>query len=648
MRTTFALLTAVLTFAFAAAASEREIIFPKELLPVHEIMRRIEKQTGVRISMPFSDDAKRWTAMPERSSMSEALHWISRYYETYNSVKLRFTEKDGVVSFQKASSLDDGAQKELLGRKLSLRGKNLSIAESLELASVQLRMPIELCVADQAGMHADYDYDCTVAEFLNEVASYFRSYNRTHLSYAVKDDRIELYFNGRVKVQPLVVEMLSVKDLTVPMELDVLPPAARSAPAKSAPAKEVSYGEEGEEGRKFKAALDSALALSIEPFLDKDKAYGLFTFLVRPSENESRAIELLNSVTGSLRRQKGFDAWREKILALDGFEVSLYSRKKAVAGLRESWSRQVLHYLRGKNRIEGRTERLGGRLHAEALAGRNLCLRGKRASRPAEDGVGSSVNAGCSLEYGKKCGELWRWRAEAGLERGFSLHGHEELEFGSVELKFMASRTLDAPELRAVSPYAVIVFENGILGAGELQDHRLLLGGLKAHWTGRRPFFGFDAMIADSDFYAGSNWPEGREERSFFTGAGRDSSLLGMRHRMAIMMENGPVSFGPVLGAALDKRSSDSYPEDAVVTTIEAGYRGCRSGRWGAGIVGSSSWWKGDMSRRVGRIETELSHEPFGRGERLLLKGLWENGRGGTTVEDYSARGVSAGVEMSW
>jgi hypothetical protein len=164
-----------------------------------QVRDKIEHDTPYDIELPYVDEARQKRFMPASLTLDECLNWIIAYFEEENELTLNFNLQEHRVIFQKASSLSKDAQNKILAKKLSLVGKSWTINDAIESAIQQLGLQIELPFRDETAIRADYNYDCTLGEFIEEIKLYWVREMDYRIHAVIEAKKISFYKGGAIK-----------------------------------------------------------------------------------------------------------------------------------------------------------------------------------------------------------------------------------------------------------------------------------------------------------------------------------------------------------------------------------------------------------------------------------------------------------------
>lgn len=163
-----------------------------------QVRDKIEHDTPYDIELPYVDDARQKKFMPASLSLNECLNWIVAYFEEENQLTLNYTFEQHRVIFQKASSLSKDEQKIILDRKLNLKGKSWSIGDAIQAAGQQASIQISMPFRDEKNILADYNYNCTLGEFIEEVKLYWIREMGYRIHAIIESQTIDFYKGGEM------------------------------------------------------------------------------------------------------------------------------------------------------------------------------------------------------------------------------------------------------------------------------------------------------------------------------------------------------------------------------------------------------------------------------------------------------------------
>lgn len=194
----FLILIILLCFTWLGQAADVMIQFEPRAYLFSQVRDKIEHDTPYDIELPYVDEARQKRFMPESLTLTECLNWIIAYFEEENHLTLNFSLQEHRVIFQKASSLSENDQKTILDKKLKLIGKSWTLKDALKAASDQSGMMIKLPFQDEKSIRADYNYECTLGEFIEEVKSYWVHEMNYRIHAIIETKEISFYKGGEI------------------------------------------------------------------------------------------------------------------------------------------------------------------------------------------------------------------------------------------------------------------------------------------------------------------------------------------------------------------------------------------------------------------------------------------------------------------
>ncbi len=623
-------------FILGTAAAEDVVRFPRRKINVAEVIRLVEAQTGRTVSLPFAEGTPTSQEFPESMTVEEVAGWICRHYKTRLGLRLRpFLQKQALV-FQKASALGEEAQKSILAQNVVLKGQGIGIVAALTQAARQSNLDISFLVEDKAALEADYDYTCTLGEFLEEVAEYMRRYNRRDVDYALTDDAVTLFDLGPAPARPLKVEI--VREAA---------PATSALIPEPAPSKLPPYPAPAEDRLTMALGLERAQKESLLLYADPARHHELYVALNTPRERRLRMADLLDDLRPFLVERRGRAEWEARLKDLDAIPASAYEKAAVMGRIIAPWNAELekriaAQPLRAPTAAWTLSTRFG------FIMGKNWARIGTSPITPLRSRVqGHGLEAAVGVGYDVVHGP-WSTRVDLRVDSTRSIKDLEELEQGAFELEARTNRLVGRGGLLSMTPHAAVRHESDYFGATSLQDHEIYLGGLALHWEEKKDAIRDFALTADSDLFAGAVRPKGEERHDFLALQDRSSHFFGFSHRAGLVERRGDYIHGFYAEIGLSRYLSKSPHENGREDFVEAGYRYERK-VWEYAAHYRPSWvHRAYATRRMGHLQVSAAARPFGRPERWYLAGDCEVARAGLDYENYSSRGFRLGVERTW
>ena len=168
-----------------------------------QVRDKIEHDTPYDIELPYVDAARQKKFMPAQMSFLDCMNWIIAYFEKENRLTLNFQLSEHRVLFRKASSLPEEEQKKILSKKLSLVGKKWTLHKAIQSAGEQSDIKITLPFKDKKLLTADYNYECSLGEFIEEVRLYWKSQMGYRIHAIIEKNEIGFYKGGKIIVHNL-------------------------------------------------------------------------------------------------------------------------------------------------------------------------------------------------------------------------------------------------------------------------------------------------------------------------------------------------------------------------------------------------------------------------------------------------------------
>jgi hypothetical protein len=673
------------------------ITFPKAYYSIRDIVERIEQESQFSLDLPFADANNERKVLPPQLKLEDALRWITRYYEKNNGLLLRYDINDKKVTFQKSLGNSDTAMKLLFEKKIKLLGQNWSIHQAMQSVSDQVGMPLDLPAEPKAVRVANYDYECTVADWVEEVRNYWKREHGRYLTYRLGDRGLSFEDDGPAEpARVLHVELLGqYKDATkvkdpigsIPSHnMDKSPQSQAqnnaTVPVDTILAAQPKMNEDLPQSDPLvqkntsvaKTKLPEMAPLPIEPldrwieptalaakpaqtpqaqikallakgplqFFDARGRRSLITNLIRPrplSETPDDIIALIQSSAGTVR---GLQPWLEQCKNLDLSSLEAYERKKLWREAEETWLATLLKQANETPALQAADRGWHGAYGIEVGIGNNPQYRGdhllKTQKRTAE-WLGQQLE----LNYGVN--PTGPWSSSYGLSFNHVLES-DQGSWSGLGLHIQVQRTMGEGGLAAIAPFFHLDHTNDFLAPqGELSQN-LMMAGLSLQWADI-PLKGyFEKTTGVTDVFIDQVSPRGQSQKHFIGGQSLRQESFGLRHRQAWLLANAQGSKGPGLESFVIQRQGKHPQTDGLETGLGCFWEQHLLG-WGYQGGLSYSLWNRSESvtqwQTYGRIDGQI----FPKGS-AFAKLAFENSDSSDPIMSYQSTSLSLGWETKW
>ena len=186
----------------------------------NQVKDKIEHDTPYDIDLPFVDEAREKKFLPEQLSLDECLNWMIQYFEIENGLTLNYSAKEHRIKFQRASLITSEEQKAILDTQLKLKGHDWSIEDAILAANEQSNIQIKLPFHDTHKIKADYNYKCTMGEFIEEIRTYWLNVMGYRIHTSLSKKGITFFKGGtaqkNAKLQPMLDDLTPLNPQEIP------------------------------------------------------------------------------------------------------------------------------------------------------------------------------------------------------------------------------------------------------------------------------------------------------------------------------------------------------------------------------------------------------------------------------------------------
>jgi hypothetical protein len=680
------------------------VTFPKGSYSIRDIVERVEHETPYSLHLPFADEANARKVLPSSMDVDEVFRWISRYYEKNNQIPMHFVKKGAEVHFQKNILTSRADFEQLLQKKITLEGRNWGVQDALPAVSAQVGIPVALNLEDKANLKADYRYECTFGEWIEEVRRYWETNNGEHLGIRLGEkgfefvkegkavDRLNIQLLGKISKRDTQKERrdmshsklpaqlkLSEENEAKPIEVKPVIPNMEKRLAElnnkdrsrlSSPKPLITKSEDLEEidlpakpwqpvdrwlepsEAEPEAQVSPVVTLKIWAakgplsYMNRQDRWLWMTNLVKPHDQPESVQDLLSFVQSNLREGRGHRAWLAEVEDLDLSELSSFERKKIFRDIEESWLKASLQEL--DSRPSPRVSDSGWHRNYRVVAGMgtNPQAIGDHPTRPKGD-QGQWLEQNFQLDY--RYNPLGPWKFRYGLSLDHVAAGgsaSEDLSLSGLGFHFGSTRTIADGGVEAVSPFFHYENMGDTLTSQGRTDENFWLLGTSVHWRSTPLKGRFKKSLSSTDFFMEQRRPRGKAQAHFLTGQDLRQESFGVRHRQSWLGANAEGAFGPSLGAFLIQRQGSSPMVEGLEVGLDLRYE-FQKNDWNSECALEYSHW--DRSQAVDRTELsgQLSYMGLSKGE-LFGNIAFENTNSSDVLSDYSSTRFSLGWEVKW
>ena len=685
-----------------------QVTFPKGSYSIRDIVERVEHETPYSIHLPFADEANARKVLPSSMDVDEVFRWISRYYEKNNQTPLHYVKKGAEVHFQKNIKTSRDDYEKLLQKNITLKGRNWRVKDALPTVSDQIGIPVALDLEDKADLKADYHYECTFGEWLEEVRRYWETHNGVHLAVRMNDqgfyfveegkatDHLNIQLLGKISTRGDEDVQRELPTSQLPPQLKLSSDDSEEVPQKpksksmSTPVTEKRLDDMKPEKVSTPSALkklvtqekdmdlsdlppkpwqpvdrwveppelDPAPKLSSVdrlktwaekgplPYMNRQDRWLWMTNLVKPHDRPESVQGLLAFVQDHLREGRGHRAWLSEVSDLDLSELSSFERKALFRDIEESWLKASMEDLDSKP--SPRTSDKGWHRHYRVMAGMgsNPQSVGDHPLKTTGD-KGQWLDQHFQLDY--RYNPLGPWKFRYGLSLDHVLAGgsaSEDLSRSGLGFHFGSTRIIADGGVEAVSPF--FHYENmgdALTGKGRTDENFWLLG-TSVHWRATPLKGRFKKSLSSTDVFMEQRRPRGLSERHFVTGRDLRQESFGLRHRQSWMGASAEGAFGPSLGAFLVHRQGDSPLVEGLEVGLDLRYE-FQKNDWNSEVAFEYSHWSRDQAVDRMELSGQLSYMGLPKGE-LFGRLAFENSDSSDQLSDYSSTRFSLGWEVQW
>lgn len=621
---------------------------------IREVVKFIEQQTEYRVSLPYADHANVTKKLPPKIELKELLYWICQYFERYNQTKLNFSFDGKNILFNEATSLSVEDQQLILNKKITLNGEQKTINDMIKMVEGLTETTIINPFTDRAQLKADYLYELTLKEFLDEVCNYYKHYNHLQISYAVDKNKIQFLNRGKSKLKdkaPLQVDLLPKQVIST----KEMPPEALKIRKESTKEHIKSLPRPAKPKPPpwpFKKQFKRVASFNITDHVRQDSYHDIVYDFTHPHDHNASFKLLYERLTPYMREARGRRDWRKLIFSLDAYPLKPHERNLQIQQLEDVWLKQIFKqqaWLAGRQSGSPTSKYLKTKIYGSTNIGQGASKVGlSPVHRVAKDGYAHWFNAGVSLDYHVKTLRNWIFQYGLDLDTSRRLKGDgDTMEYGSVGLRFQSNRLVAKANIVSVSPYMYLLHEGDIAGAGPIQSHDLFMAGMQIHWAERNKFWGFDKLVSDGDFFVGYNWTKDQESLSPILRKERDTLFPGYFHSWALVKAMKDGYIGPFSKVGLILRDSDADIEDGYEMEGQLGYQFIFQ-TWTSKTSATYNYWDRNDSVVRKTLAQTFSISPLRRGEKFYLSIEYEHSGSHEATMNYISRKASLGFEYIW
>ena len=681
--------------------SEATVVhFPKGSYSIRELIEGLQQETHLSIDLPFADSQNDKKNLPPQMELEEALVWILRYYERSNGLALYIERKGDVIQFQKSFGGRESEVKTLLNKRIKLVGQQWSIHQALQSAADQVGMPLDLPAEPKLVMAADYNYACSLGEWIREVRQYWMDQHGRYLSYRFGERGLSFVDAGPAPKKDLQIEILgsfsSVERIVDAKQVeasaqaqapqrqpreatlalnsnahnDSLAPKSREpGPLTNPLAQKDTTAPKTilpEMGPLPIAPIDrwveppAASDIFIHPelqlkklakegpvvFLDPDARRIFLTELIRPRPMAEDPKELLPLIKEIAKPTRGFEDWCERFGKVDFSSLTVLDRKRYLRNTEEFWLESLLAGEAQRPVLKAADRGWHGAYGLEAGGGSNPQAIGDHPLRPSG---ASSVWLGQELALDYGINPEGPWNHSYGLRFNHVYSAGSSNDNGSLSgmgINFQSTRQLGHQGLAAISPFVFLDHTDSILtNQGSLRQN-LILGGVSLHWAEAHLKGAFEKSLGVTDVYADYLQPLGNSNRHFADGRQLSQTALGLRHTQTWLKADAEGQYGPGLECSVVQRQGD-HP---AATGLELGTGLLwkqQKQAWAYGTGLHLNQWNRDESVTAWKIDGRLEGQLFPKG--LSYTELsFENSKSSDAIMDYTATRLVLGWEIKW
>ena len=674
-----------ITFITSSSNADALIHFSQRYYTVRDIITKIENDTPYNVNLPFADTANQKKNLPAKILLNELLFWLCRYYEKNNNIFITFEKNKSKINFKALHQLDTKATQNLLNKPIHLDGHRLTINDALNQAAKQLNIKIILPLIDSKALKADYNYKCTLEEFLSEVRTYFKTHLNQYIIYSVHGKKIEFFKNGRTLNKPLQVEFVS------PMK-DQFNQSTRSKISKELISKKIAQlkykqpvRREGAQGsvikkiptliksvfkktpdkkgeaqsgldprfkhlstNAFKSNLEKLKRTNITRFIQADDDTLFIKTLITPHNDEGQFSKFFLSVKDFFQNVRGLNSFKKLLLSLDDNLLLDYDRNAIISSIRELWLKQSMERVAKKSKVKSKPRQSTFYTSLALGVGNNLSKSGpstkilnpNRTNQWIHNQVSwqdSYVpNNKLQLNYGLVFDYLRTNNSSATLS-----------DLGSISINISGSHIVTKSSLRAITPYLNYIIESDLLGSKSVNDHNLLILGNKFHWMKSKNRFGFDNVYADSDVMISRNSTHANEKLNFLSLVDRNSNSLSFKHQFVLLNSHATGIRGPRFGFHIIHRNSSSVAEHGQEYGINFGYLFQNGKIKNLTKFEYDLWARDDNVNNLGLSHILVKTINHGRNE-LFIKANIGFSKSNDPIMDYDYQALSIGGKIKW
>ncbi|MBF0197520.1 MAG: hypothetical protein HQL32_07405 [Planctomycetes bacterium] len=666
----------IMLAASSITAEEVSIAFPEQSYSIRDVIERIEEETPYVITLAFADHANMRKSLASSYKLTDILHWISRYFDEHNNQMITYTIKGHKIVFQETSSLDTKGKERILNQKLRLAGRDMTIGEAMEVAESQIAQRIVMPMEDRAALKADYNYECSLEEFIDEIRRYYKERNHQYLSYGISQNVILFHQAGRTSHRQLRFELLD----------DLKKPSFSEEPQKTAPKKQVvktrkaipaeplAFTYPGKEERKsikaqkpipqkspikkklkkekpslFPARFDKVERASLLTFLAPKNTHNFVRAIIRPHNREASFEKLIERVSPYLTPSKGYELWQHNVLSLDlNHPLSEYQVNQYIKRLEESW----LHQVRKRN-IKVTEKSVKKRnwsfyLDSELGVGNGVTRVGDHPAKKGLNEQAEWLKAEVGTEYTYRPIGPWSFHYGAFVDKTIAKGDiGDALQQGSIGLSMKGNRLVGQSSIRAISPYAQYIYESDFMSGSSLQAHSLAVIGSQFHWKDGQSFLGFEKTLADTDLFLSINQCDDHESLDIPDQNNRDRVSLGLLHNYALVSSLSQGYQGPNMQAGLIHRNSDSDYEQGLEFRFQLGYNIKWNSLLWQNSISYMHWGRSDSIKELSAA-SQIEASPWNDNQVYYGKLAYEDSSSDDKLADYTNSNISIGVTFKW
>lgn len=564
------------------------ISFGPRFYSIREIIQKVERDTPIKINLPFADIANQKKSLPAEIELNNLLYWVCHYYESHNDAKITFTKTGNQIHFKKLHFINQKSVEKELTKGLILNGRQWTLHEVLFQAQKQIGKKIVLPFEDPKKLKADYQFKCSLEELLEEVRNYYKDHLGKLITYQFHNNRIEFITNGTPIRKTLKVELISnlrnkTKPLAKKIPHQILPKIKKGKVTPKKVFKKPTEPKATQSGisqtikhlsiNVFNSNFEAIKKINITRFVNDENLHFFMKELILPNNENGSFLQLKNTILPYLNNRKGQEELLQHLSILEQNQLLTYDRNQKIMELRELWLKQSLNNFQRNKAYEQKELITKFHYRGDIGTGKNIAQSGSSTKilDPNKVSFYTHHHLGIQSNYSPK--NDWQLDFGMGFDYTRSTHSDDALtDLGGISLNISSSHLSTGSSLRAISPFLNYHIESDLLASDGIYDHHLLLLGTNFHWMEAKNTYGFDKVYADSQVIISINNTKAHESIDLVTLMPRKSQSVGFKHRFSLIDSHtkGIKGWRPKLH--IMSRSSDAEVEKGVEFGIGTDY----------------------------------------------------------------------------